>query len=183
MSCQSSYLVPALDVNRFVNNANGLIERIKLSGIQFDSIAFSGMSGSLVVPIIAMLMGKNMLLGRKERDDCHSSYQVEGNLLLARRFIIIDDLVSSGDTVRRINGRVKRSQTQLRENGEVVPEGKCVGLFCYNEHWRSPSTEMFALDLSNENESKIPWIRSIGDEPILDKEREELQAFARVQPA
>lgn len=75
----------------------------------FDAIAFSGQSGSLIAPIVAMLMGKSLIMVRKNGVRSHSSYKVEGDKN-AKSYIIIDDLTNSGQTIEFI-------QTSMRDEG------------------------------------------------------------------
>ncbi len=92
-----------------------------ISGKHFDAIAFRGMSGALIAPIIAYKKKKNLLLVRKPRDGGHSGRMVEGDRR-SRRYIIIDDFISGGETVRTIVKRVK----------QFAPQAKCVGVYLYN---------------------------------------------------
>jgi len=86
---------------------------------EFDAIAFRGLSGALLAPIVALQMGKTLIAVRKG-ESTHSSRDVEGDYG-ARRYVIIDDIVSSGDTVRAIIADIKT------EN----PEAYCIGVYQY----------------------------------------------------
>lgn len=83
---------------------------------KFDAIAFTGMSGTLIAPPVAMELGKELLMVRKKAESSHSSFTVEGDYA-ARRFIIIDDFRASGRTERNILTAVK----------EVAPQAKYMG--------------------------------------------------------
>lgn len=71
-----------------------------LKRYEFDTIAFRGLSGALIAPIIAMRMNKHLVAIRKG-ESCHSSHQLEGNVA-TERYVIVDDFISSGETVRKI---------------------------------------------------------------------------------
>jgi adenine/guanine phosphoribosyltransferase-like PRPP-binding protein len=87
----------------------------------FDAIAVSGMSGALIGSTIADRLGKGIIVVRKEDDtSTHSWYKVEG--AICERYIIIDDLIASGKTVRRIIDQIKKEQYQ---------DAKCVGIYLY----------------------------------------------------
>lgn len=105
--------------------------RIALEGVDFDAIAFTGLSGALIAPIIAREMRKTMLAVRKLTCDddfhCHSSRKVEGDIA-ARRYVIIDDIVSTGATIGNIISAVKAAQ--LNSSPSHVP-AECVGVFEY----------------------------------------------------
>lgn len=86
---------------------------------QFDSIACCGTSGLMVVPQIAELLNKNIVLVRKKTDKCYSDFTIEG--VKPFRYIIIDDLICSGDTVRHIRRNIES------EYNKTV----CIGVYCY----------------------------------------------------
>lgn len=72
-----------------------------LEDYEFDTIAFRGMSGALIAPILALNLQKELILVRKPADDSHSWFKVEGNKD-AQRYVIVDDFESSGKTKRTI---------------------------------------------------------------------------------
>jgi len=72
-----------------------------LEGIEFDTIAFRGMSGALVAPIVARDLKKEIILVRKTGEDNHSGYSLEGHIG-AKKYVILDDFISTGKTVREI---------------------------------------------------------------------------------
>lgn len=80
-------------------NLNNVIEeaKSKLADIDFDTIVGTGFSGGVVIPALALAMGKKFVLVRKEDD---SSHHGGGRLLgeLGERWIFVDDFVSSGRT-------------------------------------------------------------------------------------
>lgn len=73
---------------------------------KFDSIAFSGMSGALIAPPVAMALGKELIMVRKEGQSTHSSRIVEGNYA-SRKYIIVDDFRASGATEDYIFNQIK----------------------------------------------------------------------------
>lgn len=83
----------------------------------YDTIAFSGMSGAMIGPILAMRLGKEMVLVRKPKDDTHSSHKVEGYPDVTN-YIIVDDFTCTGDTAERIQ----------REMYKFAPNAKCLGV-------------------------------------------------------
>jgi hypothetical protein len=93
-----------------------------LRKMEFDAIAFRGMSGALLAPAVALSMKKNLLMVRKPADDSHSMMMVEGDKA-ARRYVIIDDLISTGATVRTI----------FKEIREFAPQAECIG--CLEAHY------------------------------------------------
>lgn len=84
----------------------------------FDSIACCGTSGLMVVPQIAELLDKHIVVVRKN-ERSYSDFKIEG--VSPYRYIIIDDLVCSGRTVRHIKNNIKAE----------CPMAKCMGIYCY----------------------------------------------------
>lgn len=86
---------------------------------EFDSIACCGSSGLMVVPQVAELLNKNIVLVRKEQEKRYSNFAIEG--IAPFRYIILDDLICSGDTIRHIQRTIK----------DEHPRSKCIGLYFY----------------------------------------------------
>jgi orotate phosphoribosyltransferase len=87
-----------------------LIEEIKpiLADVDFDTIVGTGFSGGVVIPALALALGKDFVLIRKETDDSHHG---AGRLLgrLGERWIFVDDFVSGGHTRRRVLEKVEQA--------------------------------------------------------------------------
>ena len=84
----------------------------------FDSIACCGVSGLMVVPQIAELLNKNIVVVRKG-EKCYSEFRTEG--VAPFRYIILDDLICSGSTVKHIKRVLK----------DEYSRSNCVGVYCY----------------------------------------------------
>lgn len=84
----------------------------------FDSIACCGISGLMVVPQIAELLNKHIIIVRKQ-EKCYSEFRTEG--VAPFRYIIVDDLICSGNTVKNIKRTLKEEYTR----------SNCVGVYCY----------------------------------------------------
>ena len=91
----------------------------KLSKVDFwyDAIVCSGTSGMLVVPQIAELLKKNIIVVRKRNEKCYSDFEIEGPS--TKQYIIIDDLICSGDTIKHM----------IRSIHEETPRSKCMGIY------------------------------------------------------
>jgi adenine/guanine phosphoribosyltransferase-like PRPP-binding protein len=83
----------------------------------FDSIACCGVSGLMVVPQIAELLNKNIIVVKGER--CYSEFRTEG--VAPFRYIILDDLICSGGTVKHIKRVLK----------DEYSRSSCIGVYCY----------------------------------------------------
>lgn len=71
----------------------------------FDSIVFQGVSGVLIAAPLAVRLKKNLIVVRKHQD-CHSQHAIEGKN--PKNYIIVDDFISSGRTVKVILSKMKR---------------------------------------------------------------------------
>ncbi len=70
----------------------------RLATMELDTIVGTGLSGAVVVPMVAVRLGKRFAIVRKEPSK-HDSI-VEGDI--SGRAVIVDDWVASGDTIRAI---------------------------------------------------------------------------------
>ena len=84
----------------------------------FDSIACCGVSGLMVVPQIAEILNKNIIVVRKD-ERRYSEFFLEG--VSPSRYVIVDDLICSGSTVKRIVNYIH----------DDVPRAKCIGAYFY----------------------------------------------------
>lgn len=108
-----TYLRPALD-NKWRRAA--IREAcVVLKRHEFDSIAVRGTSGLLVGPAVADRLNKRLVVVRKGAEGHHSDRTVEtpnrdGDAYreTVSRYVIIDDFISEGETVRAIIKEVKR---------------------------------------------------------------------------
>jgi orotate phosphoribosyltransferase-like protein len=114
----SGHLTPVLNPERRRHTVNSVIRVLRYH--EFDAIAFRGLSGALIAPIVAMEMDKTLLAVRKREEHRHSEMVVEGDLN-AKRYVILDDLVSMGTTVKAI----------ISEVATVAPAAKCIGVLRY----------------------------------------------------
>jgi adenine/guanine phosphoribosyltransferase-like PRPP-binding protein len=109
-----------------------LVRRAKnaLADVDFDTFVGTGVSGALVVPMLADAMRKNFLLVRKDGDSPHAAYSVVGTI--GERWIFVDDFISGGATIRRVWKAVAglRSKYGYRfEQGHTI---EYVGACLYN---------------------------------------------------
>lgn len=91
---------------------------------EFDAFVCIGVSGLLVAPTLAYLMGKRLAVVRKLDDkQNHAVVRVESALNRKDRWVFVDDLIASGETLRYV----------LRAMGNTEGfEGEMVGRFMYN---------------------------------------------------
>lgn len=98
-----------------------------LAGVDFDTLVGAGFSGSVVIPSLALALGKKFVLIRKETDDSHHG---RGRLLgqLGQKWIFVDDFVSSGRTRQRVISKIDEA---LREHDGT---SELVGQYMYVNH-------------------------------------------------
>ena len=85
---------------------------------QFDTIVCCGVSGLMVVPQIAELLNKNILIVRKN-EKRYSEFRTEG--IAPFQYVVVDDLICSGATVKYIKKIIR----------DEYPRSKCKGIYCY----------------------------------------------------
>ncbi len=90
--------------------------------MDFDAIVVQGMSGAIIGSVVAHMLSKHIVVVRKPGEDHHGSNQVVG-LEGAYKYLILDDMISSGTTVLRIVD----SMTHYRH------KAKLVGMYLYKE--------------------------------------------------
>jgi hypothetical protein len=91
---------------------------------QLAPLSFTGVSGTLVAPPLALALNKGMIVVRKEGS--HSKQKVEGLMGDGLRYLIVDDFMESGETVERIIYEIKQ-----RFHAKKFEEPTCVGIVMY----------------------------------------------------
>lgn len=105
------------------------VDFIKQQNLEFDTIACRGVSGILPAGIVGFLLNKPISVIRKPGENNHSGLDVEGKHYAS--YVIIDDLIASGDTIRDTISRMKK---RASDYGEAIPV--CKGIFLYNDTGR-----------------------------------------------
>lgn len=128
---RSSYLKDATDINKLprviTQLANAILEWQWETGLDYHAIAFRGMSGALVVPMLCRRLNKGMIVCRKESERSHGDL-CEG-LLIGGNYIIVDDFISCGHTVRGIAETIEKYRTRFGE--PEFPSSKLLAVFLY----------------------------------------------------
>lgn len=99
----------------------GIIEdaQVDLAGVDFDTLVGTGFSGGVVIPALALAMGKNFMLIRKENDDSHHGPGLSiGNL--GAKWVFVDDFVSLGRTKERVFRKVVEQAYWREHDTEYV---------------------------------------------------------------
>ena len=111
----SAYFLTPTKLRKAVQKCVRIIRKRKL---KFDAIAFRGLSGAVVAPMVALALKKTLIAVRKNRSH---GIKVCGDLG-AQSYLIIDDFISSGETVRKIVTSIERAS---------LDEPTCVGAVLY----------------------------------------------------
>lgn len=129
----TSYLRPVFHWRDRQKTLKKLIKKIEKSNLSFDAIAFTGLSGVLIGPFLAEKLKKEIIICRKKGDSSHCDMRIERNEGEINKYIIVDDLIDVGDTVRRIVGEIK-SDSEKSYDEKI----SCVGVFLYKDFRQSP---------------------------------------------
>jgi adenine/guanine phosphoribosyltransferase-like PRPP-binding protein len=102
------------------------VNRIKENFSNIDAIVVTGLSGLIIGSTVSMKTGKQLVVVRKPRDESHASTNVEGltNLHYPFKYVILDDFIDSGKTLRRIVQQMGKSP-------------KCLGYLLYNQGYKA----------------------------------------------
>lgn len=115
MKFRTGYMDKALfDLETVIEDA-----KEALKDKDFDTIVGTGFSGGIVIPTLALALGKQFVLIRKEDDDSHHG----GGLMLGNlgeRWIFVDDFVSTGTTRTRVLEKIKKGATDDYHDTEYV---------------------------------------------------------------
>lgn len=108
--------------------------RHSLKGWKYDTFVGTGMSGVLVVPVLARAMHKNMFIVRKyaEQQNAHTDLAWVGRL--GRRWVFVDDFISTGDTLRQVRESVRAAVWRYCNSFSRRPgdfDSTLVGTFTY----------------------------------------------------
>lgn len=128
----SSYLSQALfEIDKIVDKAKDV-----LHGVEFDTFVGTGLSGALVVPVVARAMNKRFAIVRKDKAASHGEVHVEGTI--GQQWIFLDDLIATGATLNRVQEQIRnlkkaRFDHELRRwvDDEVGSKSEYVGHYMY----------------------------------------------------
>lgn len=97
------------DPDTLVGKFHQTLRRKGKTGNEFDTLVGTGISGTLVVPILARSMGKDFIITRKPGDSHHHGSAVaEGNWNTSGKWLFVDDGIGTGTTYRRTRKLVNK---------------------------------------------------------------------------
>lgn len=109
----------ALTVNKCVNELRELMK----DGLEFDAIACRGVSGITIASPVSIALRKQLTVVRKDNEQSHANYGVEGLIRHPHKYIFIDDFRASGRTLYESIEKIRHQQATA----------ECVGMYSYNE--------------------------------------------------
>jgi adenine/guanine phosphoribosyltransferase-like PRPP-binding protein len=114
--------------------------RTMLREVGFDSIAFTGYSGSAIAYILSAELSVPLICIRKATDKGHyvRSYGLMEGCMSAKKFIFVDDFISSGETIRNVLSMMSTYQ----------PQAECVGALM-NAACRDNYSQSYLLNGAN----------------------------------
>lgn len=100
-----------------------------LDDIDFDTMVGMGLSGSLVVPLLAREFGVNFAIIRKKGESTHDDGQFVGNI--GHKWIFVDDFIEQGNTLRTVTKAVRDIEQDFYQMYTNDSQVKCVGAYLY----------------------------------------------------
>lgn len=145
---QTDYLLPVFDANE----RRTLITQISAILSPIDNphdytLVGCGLSGVMLLPLLSHETGINCTIVRKKSDRRHSKWIVEGYTEFSR-YIIIDDLIESGKTIKYIKKNINLAGANL--------PAKMEGIILYNQK-AIGECDMLAAEFKC-------WVKSVGSE-------------------
>lgn len=128
---RASWLKNVVTARGLMKIRRWILPAIKKAAPNSVCIAVSGVSGAVVGGMLAPSTGLDLFIARKPNDGTHGNVNGESanRLGVPIDYVIVDDLICSGDTVRRI----------IESVDGIHPGSKCSGIFLYamvHKPWR-----------------------------------------------
>lgn len=124
--------------------------RIVQEKIEFDAIAFRGNSGAIIAGYLSVLLEKPLIMVRKEMAISNRKVEslIDPRFVNNVRYIIVDDLISSGDTVNDIIDTVTQFYDVTKLVGIFLYRSYSGGY--YTHHNKDNNYPIFAYDFTPE---------------------------------
>lgn len=82
---------------------------LRYDGYRYDSIAVTGISGLIIGAPLSILVGKPLVVIRKGNDKEYAhSVRHPGIEDVGKRYLFVDDFISTGETMRRVENALSR---------------------------------------------------------------------------
>jgi adenine/guanine phosphoribosyltransferase-like PRPP-binding protein len=128
----TSYLSAVMNRRRLKETVRSMCELAYevMVSTEFEALAFTGMSGAGIAFPMSAELSLPVIMVRKDDGSHHyhdnrgTQQHLEG-VLDATSYVIVDDQISTGNTVLTIMGRI----------AAYNPKARCVGIMLYNDHY------------------------------------------------
>lgn len=123
-----------------------------LADQDFDTIVGTGVSGDLIVPVLAREIGCLFAIVRKRPADSHTHSELEGNI--GERWVFVDDLIDSGATLDKVKKSVKhvcRATENWDDSINPAHPTEFVGTYLYHRREWYPSDHLTYTDNRGRN--------------------------------
>ena len=147
----ADYLTEVCNPGNRQTTVSKVVQAIRESKLQFDCIAVRGVSGLGFGAVIAHQLEKSLAIVRKSKRGTHSWHMVEA-VECVERYLIVDDLIDSGTTVKDIVKKMKKE----------FPEAKLVGCYLYHDH----DYKSF-YDMQRALARNVPSFKINSDDPVF----------------
>lgn len=136
--------------------------------IDFDSMAAIGMSGHMVLPLLARHFGVPFMAIRKPGVNCHDDHGIGqyGRGAIGRRWILVDDFVCTGATVETARRQVDAAIEQHNQNTINKFDSEFVGVYCYSKRYGDMNPGHFTYP--DYTRKGVAVIDVDGDDMIVD---------------
>lgn len=127
----ASYLRYVFDPSKQNTTIRKIRSVINSKKLEFDGFIVTGISGIVIGGIVARSMKKDLVVVRKDDDrTTHSSFRIE-NFKFGKRYIFLDDLISSGNTFKNVKIKMSlcNEQSWLYGYGKKIPSRIIGGIF------------------------------------------------------
>jgi orotate phosphoribosyltransferase len=120
IACTNGYSDRIFDDYDFKGIYNDLVKatRTGKAKIDYDTLVGTGMSGSLVVPYLAMRLKINWAVVRKNGESSHGNSEVGGRI--GRRWLFVDDFISTGRTHSRVRAAIVEAVNRANRYSEEL---------------------------------------------------------------
>jgi adenine/guanine phosphoribosyltransferase-like PRPP-binding protein len=115
------------------------LRTLKVHKDDFDAIIVRGISGIVVGAPVALIMGKTLVVVRKEDESSHDqtgNVIGKGDLNATSRLLFLDDLISSGSTRRECERAIAPVEHENEEYNEEF--GRVVAYYVYERDTYTP---------------------------------------------
>ena len=148
------YLIQALEPAKLRAHVQKLTSTIQEFAGGYDAIAVTGNSGAIPAGILSINLNKPIIIIRKGESSHGTEVELpsmcdDGTVFTSqpRRYIIIDDGISTGATIIRMR-RMIAEEIDGRSTTNPDFDLYCVGIFCYNQRFIGTMNREMITDMA-----------------------------------